>query len=965
MYSRTAVSKLQTILIIDIIIVAFASGAFFYVQTLPGPELTADQTQLIGLTIEPPSVLLGQSVFASINVTNTGGEQGTYTMNLFLDNALNQNQTIKLTPSETKTVNFTISGLNEGTHIVKIGNLEGTFTVINTVALSNLAVNRTEAGVGEAVGISIMVTNRAQETGSYSLALIINDSNAQTKTGPIDAGASVNVLFEVVEQTEGTYQFTVGSLNGTFKITSGAPPPKPAEFQVTDLIIDPDVAQPGVAVNVTAKVTNVGEVGGSYSVDFSVDNEVKGTKTVQLSGGETTTVLFTTTQSTKGNYTIAVANATGILSIQPPSTIKLTNMIVKPYEVWAGQTVTVTIRGNNPGPDSGSLSLKMKIDNEVVQTKTLTMAAGAEGSVDFTIIAEPLQAGDSLTHIVDVAGMQGGYMVVKNGYHTLGVQISPRGDADFDLILPNGVKEQHTTFWSALLPEGTYTVIMPQADPTGRVTFLQWEDGSTSLSHTVTLNTRLTATATYTGGSSCPVLYMWNGTDYAYVTDVSNHGWLGYINYINDDYSLTYYRNNPWDYVPLDNSQLKPTDGNFNLSLVQKYNEIFYVDQAYMMVVDHPSNVNVYSTMVEEYLDPNYMGKIYTVSTSPLKPASAVNEKGENVMPQISKIDGVFTTGGDGIRSPAWNNINWNRITVDLGNLASAKQIKLVVKAIVNWGAPEDYGTWLNKFFEAPITSGTQVTPPPYMEVKDARGNWVRVPESRSFPLPSDGAPRTYVIDLTGLFPTNDYSLRISNFWNVTFDYIGIDVSAQQNVVTQRIDPQAYLYQEFAAGNASATGSFTKYGDVTPLLLTEDDMFVIGRQGDAVSLQFPTSQLTPVAQGMVRDYFLYESCWFKDENGNWGFGFGFTVDPLPFHNMSGFPYLPSESYPNDTAHQNYMQQWNTRVVQPPPETQTSGFSGASSAVLLAIPAVALASSAVFAFLGGRSFCLAKLKRLRK
>ena len=234
-------------------------------------------------------------------------------------------------------------------------------------------------------------------------------------------------------------------------------------------------------------------------------------------------------------------------------------------------------------------------------------------------------------------------------------------------------------------------------------------------------------------------------------------------------------------------------------------------------------------------------------------------------------------------------------------------------------GAPaDDYTTWLDKFFTQPVPNGTQITPPPYMEVKDANGNWVRIQESREFPLPPDGVARTYVVDLTGLFPTNDYSLRISNFWNVTFDYIGVDTTPQQNVTIQRIDPQAYLYQAFTPGSASATGNFTRYGNVTQLVLSEDDEFVIGKQGDAVSLQFPIANLTAPAEGMVRDYFLYEACWFKDETGNWGFGFGFTVDPLPFHDMSGFPYaLDKESYPYDPEHLSYLQQYNTRIINSP------------------------------------------------
>jgi hypothetical protein len=207
------------------------------------------------------------------------------------------------------------------------------------------------------------------------------------------------------------------------------------------------------------------------------------------------------------------------------------------------------------------------------------------------------------------------------------------------------------------------------------------------------------------------------------------------------------------------------------------------------------------------------------------------------------------------------------------------------------------------------------------MEVKDANGNWVRVPESRQFPLPPDGISRTFVVDLTGLFPTNDYSLRISNFWNVTFDYIAIDTSPQQNITIQRIDAQANLFQQFAPVSVGSLGNFTRYGNVTSLLLNEDDKFVIGRRGDTVSLLFPAGNLTPVAEGMQRSYYFFVACWFKVQYANYGFGpgnDGFTVTPLPFHYMSGFPYpLQTESYPYDADHISYLQEYNTRIITEP------------------------------------------------
>ena len=84
-------------------------------------------------------------------------------------------------------------------------------------------------------------------------------------------------------------------------------------------------------------------------------------------------------------------------------------------------------------------------------------------------------------------------------------------------------------------------------------------------------------------------------------------------------------------------------------------------------------------------------------------------------------------------------------------------------------------------------------------------------------------------------------------------------------------------------------------------------MYVIGRQGDEVNMQFYAGDMTPVADGMVRDYFLVVACWFKDPPGAWGYGFDLTTDPMPFLAMSWLPIHQRESYPYDAAHLAYMQ----------------------------------------------------------
>jgi hypothetical protein len=282
---------------------------------------------------------------------------------------------------------------------------------------------------------------------------------------------------------------------------------------------------------------------------------------------------------------------------------------------------------------------------------------------------------------------------------------------------------------------------------------------------------------------------------------------------------------------------------------------------------------------------------------------------------------------------------------------------------MVDWGLADPYYDWIDQFKAAAgqglVSDGTEIAPAPYLEVLASNGSWIRI--AQDIPLPSDYRSRTYVVDLTGIFPEDitDYRIRFNNFWNVTYDYIGLDTTPQQNVTIQKIDPRAQLYQDFTPGSAAATGNFTKYGDVTDLLLSEDDMFVIGRQGDAVSLQFSTTNLRDPEPGMVRDYFFNDALWFKDENGNWGFGFGFTVDPLPFRDMSGFPYPNDEAYPNDTLHQNYLNHWNTRIIETPSTDQNSLLGGYHIAMTL--PALILMATLITSF----SFPVFYLKNQKK
>jgi len=109
-------------------------------------------------------------------------------------------------------------------------------------------------------------------------------------------------------------------------------------------------------------------------------------------------------------------------------------------------------------------------------------------------------------------------------------------------------------------------------------------------------------------------------------------------------------------------------------------------------------------------------------------------------------------------------------------------------------------------------------------------------------------------------------------------------------------------------------GLYTRYGDVTPLLLGPDDMYVILGAGDELTLWFDGRSLAELPAGWQRDFVFYANGWVKD--GDLNTKYSESVTPLPFHGMSGYPYGADEHYPDGAAHQRYLREYNTRPARP-------------------------------------------------
>ena len=262
-------------------------------------------------------------------------------------------------------------------------------------------------------------------------------------------------------------------------------------------------------------------------------------------------------------------------------------------------------------------------------------------------------------------------------------------------------------------------------------------------------------------------------------------------------------------------------------------------------------------------------------------------------------------------------------LTLDLGAWSPAHPLRLFLDGYIEYfSASSMYAAW---------QAGLRPEPPS-IDAQLPDGTWKRVIDDAGFPA---GLPRTIVVDLTGKLPPGTHRLRLNTNLQIYWDQIQVDNGAEtpgraiQSVVPLAAATLAFRgYPKQVEGNSpgdlsydyrsiSATGPFywqrgtyTHFGDVTPLLAGRDDHYVIFGSGEEIDAEFDPGSLPPLLPHWKRDYFFYADGFVKDMD--FYEALPFTVTELPFHGMSTYPYAPDEVYPHSPSNDLYQLEWNDR-----------------------------------------------------
>ena len=459
-------------------------------------------------------------------------------------------------------------------------------------------------------------------------------------------------------------------------------------------------------------------------------------------------------------------------------------------------------------------------------------------------------------------------------------------------------------------------------------------------------------------GSSCPTLFVWNGERYEFVADMLGAAVVGHwiapgqrdvprpVEYIKIPTGLVHGRKSlraqqtnchpersegPM-HSPAGCTDPSPTaaqddkaDGvgskTLSFRFMEPLEEAVYLDQVRLLAVDHPADLDVYPN---EYFasNPPYPDFKVVVSRDAQPPAGASDEHGHNLLPDLLAQRYV----GDFEMSQFQGFAKAHTLTLDLGKPYDGGPLWLLMHGEI------EYFT-ANSMYAA---SQAKLQPlGPYLEALEANGEWKRVVDDMGFPA---GGPRTMTADLSGRLPRGTQKIRLTTNLQIYWDNILISRTPQAltsgsrprltSVQLIHADLEFHGYPYKIEGNPPGnvrydyektsatgpytrpTGTYTRYGDVLPLLTATDDRLAVFGSGDEVRLDFDPSRLPALPAGWVRDYFFAANGYEKDMDfyaaeGNF-------VAPLPFLSMGEYPYWPKKKFPLDDAHVNYLLEYNTR-----------------------------------------------------
>ncbi|MCI0655755.1 MAG: FG-GAP-like repeat-containing protein, partial [Acidobacteria bacterium] len=377
---------------------------------------------------------------------------------------------------------------------------------------------------------------------------------------------------------------------------------------------------------------------------------------------------------------------------------------------------------------------------------------------------------------------------------------------------------------------------------------LLWPGGVLQSELEVSARTSVDITELDRKGSSCPLLFAWDGGRTRFITDFLGTGGLGFLMRPG-----VYGTPDPDEYIKIEAKQLAPKGEYYVVQVLENLEEVSYLDHAQLHVVDHPAEVSVYPH--ERFGGsgpPPY--ELFQIR-KPILPLRASDDSGMDVLSTLTQIDRSYPDRFK-VEERLLGYAETHTLTLDFGSALKGKEdLVLFLYGWVDYG----YSSTNLAAFQAGILPIS-----PKLETVGEGGEWETLEEDMGYPA---GLPRMMTVDLRKHGPFTDSRFRITTNLRVYWDQIflaEVDKSSDAKITKLPVSyadlhargyprehspdgkkPLVYDYgimdRTFPFRNLA--GAYTRFGGVTELLSEVDDRFVIFGRGEEITLKFKATGL--------------------------------------------------------------------------------------------------------------------------
>ena len=431
---------------------------------------------------------------------------------------------------------------------------------------------------------------------------------------------------------------------------------------------------------------------------------------------------------------------------------------------------------------------------------------------------------------------------------------------------------------------------------------------------------------------SCPYLYTWDGGRIRFVSDLLCSAPLGlpvapgvYIEADPDEIVLL---GNEKNFQPrLPRAGAKEAKASYVLNITEELREVLYLDEAKLIVVDHPPGTEVHTTekmLARRPAQGFPKDEIVTLRNRvPLR--RAVNDAGKDVTRALESIDEVFASPTR-LRAPQLRGLaEPHSVTMDFGELPGGRPLVL---ALTGWlkfgGGMANIAASSHRDFPFPF---------PTLEA-EVNGQWRRLDVEVGAP---SGRAKTILVDLAGQLPPGAQRLRVTAAFEIHWDRVAMLERAGETQTrvahfaptrtdlhrrgysrmtelpgTTLLVPHYEQVESSPLWRLTPGGWATRYGAVDELVAQRDNALALIAAGDELTIEFAADALPARPAGLERTFFLFVSGWDKDSDFH--VARGTSIEPWPWHGLNDQTYGTAvrPAFTNDA----WMQRYNTRWVGP-------------------------------------------------